>query len=388
MGGEIGGVDIPNALTVSLPAHLRKKYLQGSDLDRIAIEQEYGANRDNSLAYIPDTRLYKKNLKTPLIVNSVGLSDLNVSNRRVKAILRRVIKLSVRDAVSKKRTKAIYAGKIWSAPDIVHTLPLVYTPTKKEDVGILVQFNERYAKEVSNSDLKASLARIAQEFNSPITFVLAGTAYGHDSVRAYRPIIDHLKQIGIKVNLVESRAPLDIVDYISSAHVTISTSLHIRIISAAYGVGRVSLFNEKVSRYASEWDPDFPFNTPIGELLASVRKLESISKDAKKTAHLTELAYDNFVKMKAGLLKAPIANYTPPSREKLPNLDASSGVVWGLEMSRDLVAARQKILHSNYQMDIANNRAEYYKELYEGVARSKAWSFVLKTRKITSLFKR
>ena len=50
----------------------------------------------------------------------------------------------------------------------------------------------------------------------------------------------------------------------------IATSLHARIVAAAYGVPRVSLAKPKPTRYARLWDPDMPFDVALEGLDAAV----------------------------------------------------------------------------------------------------------------------
>ena len=58
--------------------------------------------------------------------------------------------------------------------------------------------------------------------------------------------------------------------HIRRARVVIGTSLHVRIVAAAYGVPRVSLAKPKPTRYARLWDPDMPFDVALEDLDAAV----------------------------------------------------------------------------------------------------------------------
>ena len=50
----------------------------------------------------------------------------------------------------------------------------------------------------------------------------------------------------------------------------VGTSLHVRIIAAAYGVPRVTLARWKPTQYARAWDPDMPFDVGLRELDGAV----------------------------------------------------------------------------------------------------------------------
>ena len=60
-----------------------------------------------------------------------------------------------------------------------------------------------------------------------------------------------------------SARPLALADRIRHARVVAGTSLHVRIVAAAYGVPRVSLAKPKPTRYARHWDPDMPYEVGL-----------------------------------------------------------------------------------------------------------------------------
>ena len=59
----------------------------------------------------------------------------------------------------------------------------------------------------------------------------------------------------VDIEIVADRRPLALVEHIRRARVVVGTSLHVRIVAAAYGVPRVSLSKPKPTRYAKLWDP-------------------------------------------------------------------------------------------------------------------------------------
>ena len=70
----------------------------------------------------------------------------------------------------------------------------------------------------------------------------------------------------------------------------IGTSLHVRIVAAAFGVPRVSLPKPKPTRYARQWDPDMPFDVALTDLDAAVESARGRARDAGAVAHAEGLA--------------------------------------------------------------------------------------------------
>ena len=81
-----------------------------------------------------------------------------------------------------------------------------------------------------------------------------------------------------------------LVDHIRRARVVIGTSLHVRIVAAAYGVPRVSLAKPKPTRYARLWDPGMPFGVALGELDAAVEAALARASRPEAAEHAERLA--------------------------------------------------------------------------------------------------
>ena len=88
------------------------------------------------------------------------------------------------------------------------------------------------------------------------------------------------------------RRPLDLVDRIAPARVVIGTSLHGRIVAAAYGVPRVPLACDKPTQYARTWYPGMPFDVGIDDLDAAVAAALAGADDAFRTEELMRLAHE------------------------------------------------------------------------------------------------
>lgn len=384
VGGEVGGVDVPGALTMSLSQKQREAYITSQPEKQIAIEQVYGANRKNLLAYIPDMSLYSdKNEHTPLIVNSVGISDINIENPHVVSLMKNVEDLSVRDNESKLRVEKTYKKEVNVAPDIVHTLPLVYEPERKKDVGVLVQYNEKYYNEVDSSQLMHAITEVAQNLKLPVTLLLAGTAFGHDSEEVYASLIKHLNEAEIPVRVIKERSPLLLVDYISSAAITISTSLHVRIISASYGIRRVSLENKKVTRYASEWDDIFPYNNTVDKIQEGVDRALGVPQRSVTAKNLTEAAYENLRRIK-NLIPGADDDFTGEDIDmrRSPNINTSTGTVWGITSSMRAEVAENRSAITEAQLNKEHEKALYYEAQYSEIIKSKSWKLITQLRKI------
>ena len=101
-----------------------------------------------------------------------------------------------------------------------------------------------------------------------LQFLMAGAAAGHDSVKSLERLADEVRKVdpGREIEILTERRPLDIVHQIRQARVVIGTSLHVRIIAAAYGLPRVTLRRAKPAKYATHWDDKMPFNVRVNEL--------------------------------------------------------------------------------------------------------------------------
>ena len=106
------------------------------------------------------------------------------------------------------------------------------------DVAI-VQISSAILRRLGHAAVGARIAASPALRGRPVRLLLAGTATGHDAVADYEELMRHAP--GVDVAILEGRRPLDVVDQIRRARVVVGTSLHVRIIAAAYGVPRVSL---------------------------------------------------------------------------------------------------------------------------------------------------
>ena len=96
---------------------------------------------------------------------------------------------------------------------------------------------------------------------------MAGTAPKHDSVEDLDRVAERVRALdpAREVEVLTDRRPLDIVRQIREARIVIGTSLHVRIVAAAYGLPRVTMRRTKPTRYAAHWDDQMPFDVRIGD---------------------------------------------------------------------------------------------------------------------------
>ena len=128
-GGEVGAVDVVSGLTMDISRKEYQTILRNKpDLNTI-VEFYTGISQNREEhAYIPDLQKYPLNKHTPLIVNSVGLSNIaGLSGdflQRTITVLRNAA-ISVRENNSQK---IMEKNKIASSlsPDVVHTINLFH----------------------------------------------------------------------------------------------------------------------------------------------------------------------------------------------------------------------------------------------------------------------
>lgn len=274
VGGEVGSISVPIALQMSLKGDQYWYYSTNSETSiATTLERMHGANRQNSRAYIPSVELY--DYKSPLIINSVGLSFSEKSPELISTLTGAAY-VGVRENRSYNwcKEQGIEANM---SPDVVHSLPLYYNPRKKRGVGLVFQASARYMEANKLVLVEKALVETLKRIRvNELTIIAAGTANFHDSIEQYDTLAQKLRSYGIVVNTPNTRKPLEIVDYISSAALVVGTSLHLRIVASAYGVKRISLENEKLDHYAQQWDPEQPYSVQLVNLANTASELMSM----------------------------------------------------------------------------------------------------------------
>lgn len=107
------------------------------------------------------------------------------------------------------------------------------------------------------------LVELYREHQLPVVMFTAGLAPGHDSPRLIKRFIRRYARV--PVYYIDVSNIWDICKLISNAKLTISTSLHVRIISSLYNIPRLSINpGIKHKSYIQEWDGNTGMSNPGG----------------------------------------------------------------------------------------------------------------------------
>ncbi len=313
VGGQIGSIDLRRAYRLSAAPEALARFDRANPLTRARILRRAVGGVRVEAPYIPDL--------TPgalTIVNSAGLSGIRrlPAGRRDRliALLRTRSSISVRDGASSRfLTNAGIEHDL--APDAVHAVNRLWPGERdpRSDVavvqvsrGILAQLGlERRADALAASPTLAKLR---------IRFLLAGTANGHDAAEDLERLAAAVRRAapGRDIALLEARRPRELVEEIRRAKVVVASSLHVRIVAAAFGIGRVSLARPKTTRYARTWDADMPFDVGPDGLDAAVARAIERAEEPEAAAHaagLSRLAHERLNALAHRALERVPASY-------------------------------------------------------------------------------
>ena len=165
----------------------------------------------------------------------------------------------------------------------------------------IVQISRARLRMLGHGRVAAALAHSPQLARRPVRLLLAGTATGHDSAEDYERVVRAARRSdrGIDIAVLEERRPLELAGHIRRARVAIGTSLHVRIVAAAYGVARVSLAKPKPTRYARQWDPGMPYGVGVEDLDAAVEAALRQAGRPEAAAHAEALALASDERLRA-----------------------------------------------------------------------------------------
>ncbi|NOT68495.1 MAG: polysaccharide pyruvyl transferase family protein [Methylophilaceae bacterium] len=301
VGGEVLTCSVSDALPCDTDAIRNNVLYKIDSINRKNIDRLI-CRHTGSLAYVPDFKMLQgsESCQIPLAINSVGGSSLDPASQNFFSSLQAVEQaqyISVRDSVTHKLINE-FNHELPSAdlnPDIVSTLKICYA--REVEIAftsaisiyswllkpyLLFQVNDDYFRKNDLHRVGEVLANTATTLNLNLVFQPAGIAPGHDSFA----MLDQLAQIARKymdkskhIHTQLDRNVWTQVGFIANAACFVGTSLHGRIVATAFSRPRVGLENSKVNAYVSTWEElNFqPFDVPIEELLASVKKAMSIS---------------------------------------------------------------------------------------------------------------
>ncbi len=300
VGGEVGGVDVVGAILMDAVDVKGQHYSSLSYNDREVYNKLLSIPKEDSLsAYIPSVRSYVKNHKTPIVVNSVGLSNSRIGTEMSKnevAVLSQAT-VSVRENVSAefcRENKIPYT----LSPDIISAISYFRPIATKRNQKpyIVVQVNYALLSKTKLMKFASDLNKICSQLDAKIILLRAGVTFSHDDDILYKRIISGFKTLNQKhkIEQYEERDPLLIAQLIAGSKLCIATSLHCRVVSESYGTPHISLSNTKVTNYAMTWTEDeYPYDVGIDTLVETVISMKAKIEKPIKNDILSKKALKN-----------------------------------------------------------------------------------------------
>lgn len=346
VGGEVGATTFAGALAMSLPRDVYRVYRDADDATKERMLVELRGQIHQDTPYMPRLSSYPLNLGAGTVLHSVGLAGLPKQpaprQREILHVFREATSVNVRDTHS----SAILTDNDIEhtlSPDLVHTIARTRPQRRPADpTDVLIQISDAHLRQRGHQAYAEAIARSPHLAGLPIRLFLAGTARGHDSVASYRRIIKLARAVdpNLDIAICRARRPLDLVDTIASAKLWIGLSLHGRIVSAAYGVPRVSIVKRKLDDYARSWDPDMPFG--ITEETLDDAVATALSPQVQRSSH--GLGEDLAAQSEAAVLGAASRALATTREERLEHRLASVET-WRAQQQREAEAAQTRLEH-------------------------------------------
>lgn len=294
VGGELGGVDQESAYRFSLTEDEFRIYREAGDAGRTAITQVLSGGDLTGPAYLPDLDGWVAQERARSVLHSVGLAGAAALDETGLAAFRSAVvradAITVRDRASSRLLDELEQPHRL-APDVVHAIRSLVPAEHAAEPKVLVQISERALD--AHTEHAFIEALLATEAIAPfeIAFFAAGIAPGHDSLARYEVMADELRRAGrARVRVITGREPEVLVAEIASAALWIGTSLHGRVVSAAFRVPRIGLSTAKLDGYAAEWDPAMPFGVEPAALPSAART--ALADDTRTRADETSAALE------------------------------------------------------------------------------------------------
>lgn len=313
VGGQIGGTNMEAAFRMSMAPDVNVEFKAAP----------YARQRELLAAAIHDAPLVSPYLPTPAafplnagavtVVNSAGLAGVRARpwhiRKELLEVLRTTDAVSVRDAESSTYLTA-EGIEHTLVPDVVHALGVIDPFERVPDAdNVVVQASDAILRRIGHHDLARTIVESKHLDGLKVRLLLAGTATGHDSVEHMSRVADEIRRLAPSrdVEIVTDRRPMDLVDHIRRARVVIGSSLHVRIVSAAYHVPRLTFTRAKPAAYAAHWDPAMPYNVELPDLERAVGialDLGSRDETVAASTELTRLAHENVARIAEQVLAA------------------------------------------------------------------------------------
>lgn len=346
VGGEVGATTFAGALAMSLPREVYRTYRDADDAtkEQMLVELRGAVHQDTP--YMPRLSSYPLNLGAGAVLHSVGLAGLPkqpaARQRDILHVFREASAVNVRDTHSSRILRENGIDHTLS-PDLVHTIARTRPRQRPaEPTDVLIQISDAHLRQRGHQAYAEAIARSPHLSGLPIRLFLAGTARGHDSVASYRRIIKMVREIDpeIDIAICRARRPLDLVDTIASAKLWIGLSLHGRIVSAAYGVPRVSIVKRKLDDYARSWDPTMPFGITEETLDDAVATALSPQVQSECAGLGEDLAAQSEAAMTDAVERALSTTREERLEHRLATVEE-----WRARQQRDALAAQTRLEH-------------------------------------------
>jgi|GEM_PF-3974917 len=330
-GGETITLSKKSGVSFNLPPTLIKK----AGKLYLGSEEEISNKLTDSrkiLAYLYNHEDFSTNKSSfPIAFLSIGGSSLYrfSKNNSFLSIIKSKLKyskyLSVRDGKTKEYLKNYLGVESKVHPDISHLLAKTNLPEIREAENnvnikmileglpyILFQANQKIISRSGTEFWATRLAEIGQKMNKALVLQPAGLASGHDSLDQLRDLAEKIskKKPKVFVKLQEDRNLWGQVAIIANSFCSISSSLHVRIVSLAFGRPGCSLENEKTSNYLRSWEisPDC-CDVPANKLLSVLEKAVNTKPETfKKTQELMVVQAEDSLKEMSNRLKLNFGN--------------------------------------------------------------------------------
>jgi hypothetical protein len=322
VGGEVLNCPLPPAFQCDLDPSQVGAYSQVSADDHARIARAV-AWRSGTLAYLPsfENLLDKRGTVIPLAINSVGGGDARPGTETFASaldVLQQARYVSIRDAVSHGVFSAAstHPELVRLDPDLVSALPLCCTPEVEEayrrglrgaswltEPYLLIQLSDMYVSSTGPLHIAQAIARTAGALGLSIVLQPAGLAVSHDSFHVLDRIGELVRSEAtgpLRVFTERNRDVWSQVATIAHAACYVGTSLHGRVVAAAFARPQVSLSNGKVANYGSTWDRDTrqPYGVLVENLPSAVtqaisRPPEELRAHANRQALRAQAAFDS-----------------------------------------------------------------------------------------------
>lgn len=200
-------------------------------------------------------------------VGGVGLADRDAAFRHeVLDALRQADALSVRDRVTREFLAREGIAAALEPDPVARIAELFGVPVAPSPLGGAPYLAVQFAAECGDDRSLTAIARGLEHIGLPVALFRAGAAPWHDDLAVYARLAQHLH---VPVTLFESLDVWQIAGLIAGSRGYIGTSLHGRIVAAAFARPGLSLertagSGRKLRAYLATWLPGETVWTPDG----------------------------------------------------------------------------------------------------------------------------